>query len=213
MMPAERELRIYRLCQILCWLGMKLWNRFEIRGTENIPAEAGCIIASNHASFLDPPAIGTSVRQRIVRFMARDTLYKKGFANWLMVKLATIPVARDKGDLGALKKSIAVLKEGWCVGIFPEGTRTSDGELQQAKGGVGFLIAKAGVPVVPAYVHGTFNAYPRGAKWIRPSKIRVTYGPPIPPSEISALGDGRGSYDAIASLVMARIAALRDGNK
>ena len=99
------------------------------------------------------------------------------------------------------------------MGIFPEGTRSSDGELQQAKGGVGFLIAKAGVPVVPAYVQGTFNAYPRGAKWIRPSKISVTYGTPIPPSEISALGDGRGSYDAIAALVMARIAALREGNK
>jgi len=211
MTPAERKLRVYRFCRLFCWIFLKVWNRLGARGFENVPVEGGCIIAANHASFLDPPVVGCGViGRRLVRFMARDTLFKKGFANWLLTQFATVAIARDRGDLAALKTSIRVLKEGGCLGVFPEGTRTRDGELQAAKGGIGFLIAKAGVPVVPAYVDGSFSAYPRGARGIRPSKVRVIYGTPIQPAEINALGAGRDVYEKAAALVMERIAALRD---
>lgn len=211
MTPAERQLRIYRFCQLACWLFLTCWNRLAIRGVRNVPREGGCIIAANHASFLDPPVIGASlIGRRVARFMARDTLFKKGFPSWLLTNLATVAISRDKGDLAALKTSIRVLKEGGCLGVFPEGTRTHDGALQAAKGGIGFLIAKASVPVVPVYVDGTFAAYPRGAKGIRPAKVRIAFGAPVQPGEIAALGEGRDMYEKAAALVMARIAALRD---
>jgi 1-acyl-sn-glycerol-3-phosphate acyltransferase len=210
MTKAEQKLRVYRIFRFCCWSCLRLWNRFETRGSENVPAEGGCIIAANHASYLDPPVVGCGVPHRVVRFMARDTLYKKGFVNWLFTHLATIPIARGKGDIAALKKSLHILKDGYCLGVFPEGTRTNDGQLQEAKGGIGFLIAKASVPVVPAYVDGTFVAYPRGSKTVRPARIRVRFGTPIWPAEIAALGSGRDVYERAAALVMSRIAALRD---
>lgn len=208
MTESDRKFPVYRVARVVSRLYFQLHNRFESIGSEHVPATGGCIIAANHASFLDPPALGSGLPHRIIRFMARDSLYKKGFVHWFLLSLATIPIAREKGDIAALKRAIQLLKEGHCLGLFPEGTRTLDGNLQTAKGGIGFLIAKAGVPVVPTYVAGTFAAYPRGAKRIGRDPIRILYGRPILPSEIQSLGTGKDAYEQVAALVMARIAEL-----
>ena len=128
----------------------------------------------------------------------------------IMYWIGVDPLSRDRGDVGALKKAIQRLKEGACICLYPEGTRTTDGELQPAKGGIGFLIAKAGVPVVPTYIDGNFRAYPRGAKWIRPARCRVYYGRAIQPSELEAFGTERDAYEKIGQLVMSRITALKN---
>ncbi len=210
MIPSERKFYIFRFCRWWCWLFMKLYNRYEPIGADVIPAEGACIVVANHVSFMDPPALGCGPMHRAMRFMARSTLYKEGFADWLFTNLATIPLSRDKGDLTAMRKALLVLKEGGCLGLFPEGTRTPDGTLQPAKSGIGFLIAKAGVPVIPAYIDGTFAALSRQSRFIKPVKIRVKYGRPITPAEIAALGQGRDCYEKAAKLVTEKIAALRD---
>ena len=212
MIPTERKFWTYRLFRLLCWSYLKIFHRYETRGAENVPVEGGCIVAANHASFMDPPVAGCGPMHRVVRFMARDTLYKKRFIRWFFLKLATLPISRDGGDIAALKKSIQILKDGGCLGLFPEGTRTTDGSLQSVKVGLGFLIAKAGVPVVPAYIDGTFAAYSRHAKSITHAKIQVFYGVPITPAEIATFGRGRDSYEKISNLVMQRIAELRAAN-
>jgi 1-acyl-sn-glycerol-3-phosphate acyltransferase len=188
---------------------LTVWNRLSLRGIENIPRKGGCILAANHVSFLDPPAVAAGALFRTVRFMARETLNTTPFWGWFIKRIATIPVAQDKGDVGALRKSLQVLKDGGCLALFPEGARSADGTLQPAKGGIGFLIARATVPVVPAYVDGSFRAFPRNAKWIRPSKVRVFYGKPILPAEFEALGKDRDGYEKVGQLVMDRIAALK----
>lgn len=210
MNAAERAQWFFRFSRVIVWTFLKIWHRFSCTGTEHIPAAGGVIVAANHASYLDPPAIGANVFHRIVRFMARDTLFKPGFPSWLLTRLAVMPISRGKGDLAALKRAIHVLKEGGCVGLFPEGTRSPDGQLQPAKGGIGFLIAKAGVPVVPAYLKGTYEAYPKGGTFLRPRKVELRFGPPITVDEISRIGSDRDSYEKIAALVMQRIADLRD---
>ena len=116
---------------------------------------------------------------------------------------------RTKGDVGALRKGIGLLKEGKVLGLFPEGTRSPTGEIQPAKGGIGFLIMKAGVPVVPAYVDGSFKAFPKGANRIHRAQVSIYYGTPISTSEFAALGTDRDSYGRIGELVMNRIAALK----
>lgn len=201
---------VYYLARFFLWMFLKVWERFECYGSENIPDEGGCIIASNHVSFLDPPAIGIAVGNRIVHFLARDTLFRGRIRNWFFTSVHCVPIDRTRGDVGALRRSLQVLKEGKLLALFPEGTRSPTGELQPAKGGIGFLIAKAAVPVVPAYVDGSFQAFPKGARFIRPGKIRVFFGTPIQPREIGMLGTGRESYEEIGRLVMARIAQLRD---
>ena len=189
--------------------GLLLWNRFSTLGSENVPATGGCVICANHASYLDPPIVGVGVRHRQVRFMARDTLFDSPFLGWVLPRIGVIPIDRTRGDISALRKAIQTLKGGAVVGLFPEGTRTLDGNLQEPKGGIGFLIAKAGVPVVPAYISGNYRAYPKGARFIRPVKVSITYGAPIQPIEFAALAEQDDGYTKIAQLVMTRIAALK----
>lgn len=186
-----------------------LWFRVEYRGCEHIPSEGGCIIAANHVSFLDPPLIGVGVAtHRLVRFVARATLRKNRLADWLFDHLLTIALDRTKGDLKAMRTVLNHLEQGDVVALFPEGTRSPDGRPQQAKAGIGFLIAKAAVPVVPVHIEGTYRAYPRGARFIRPCKVRVTFGKPVYPDEISRLGEGKEVYALAGGHVMQRIAEL-----
>lgn len=199
----------YNVFRRLLKIGMLAWNRFSARGAEHVPVTGGCIICSNHASFLDPPIVGVGIRHRQVRFMARDTLYGNRFMNWLLKRIGVIPLDRTRGDIAALRKAIQILKSGAVVGLFPEGTRSADGQLQEPKGGIGFLIAKAGVPVVPAYISGSFHAYPRGARFVRPTKVSIVYGPPIPPETLAHLAEADDGYEQIARFVMEKIAALR----
>jgi len=200
---------VYRLTRVFSRLFFSVWNRFESHGSEHLPPTGGCVIASNHASFLDPPVIGVGLPARMVRFLGRDTLYRSRFMRWYLPAIGVVPLDRSRGDIGALRKAIQLLKGGEVLGLFPEGTRTTDGQLQPPKGGIGFLIAKAGVPVVPAYVDGTFQAFPRDTRRIKPAQIRVFYGPPIQPAEVAALAEQDDGYLKIGQLVMDRIAALK----
>ncbi len=205
------DLRGYQFSTRLFKLFLLLWNRLGIRGAEHIPEEGGVLFASNHVSFLDPPVVGVGYRGRPIHFMARDTLWKSKLGLWWMSKVGCIPVSRGTGDLKALKMTIKMLKEGKAVSMFPEGTRSEDGELQTAKGGIGFIIEKSGCVVVPAYIDGTYKAHPKGARFIKPGKVTITYGPPITPEDFQALGAGRKAYDAHAALIMQRIAELKKG--
>jgi len=206
------DLRVYQFSTRLFKLFLLIWHRLRIRGVENIPNEGGVLLASNHASFLDPPVVGVGYRKRPVHFMARDTLWNSKFGTWWMTKVGCIPVSRGTGDLKALKTTIKMLKEGKVVSMFPEGTRTENGELQEAKGGIGFIIEKSGCVVVPAYIDGTYKAHPKGTKFIKPLKVTITYGKPITQDEFQALGSGRKAYDAHAALIMQRIADLKNAD-
>ncbi len=183
--------------------------RFGLRvgGMENIPRTGSVIVVSNHASYLDPPLLGGTFRGRQVHYLARDTLFQSWWLGPLLRGLGVLPIKREHGDVGALRKGLKLLQEGRILGLFPEGQRTPDGRLQPAKGGIGFLIAKAGVPVVPAYIGGTFAAWPRGGK-MKPGPVTVTFGAPLSAEELLAAGRGSEAYRKIADLVMRRIAAL-----
>ena len=206
-----KELRVYQASTQLFKLFLLFWNRLRVRGVEHIPDQGGVLLASNHASFLDPPAVGAGYRGRPIHFMARDTLWNSKFGTWWMTKVGCIPVSRGTGDMRALKTTIKMLKEGKAVSMFPEGTRSEDGELQEAKGGIGFIIEKSGCIVVPSYIGGTYKAYPKGISFIKPSKVTITYGKPITQEDFQALGSGRKAYDAYAALIMQRIADLKAG--
>jgi len=205
------DLRGYQFSTRLFKLFLLIWNRLRIHGSEHIPDTGGVLFASNHASFLDPPVVGVGYRGRPIHFMARDTLWNSKFGTWWMTKVGCIPVSRGTGDLKALKTTIKMLKDGKAVSMFPEGTRTEDGELQEAKGGIGFIIEKSGCVVVPAYIAGSYKAHPKGTNFIKPCKVTITYGKPITQEDFQALGSGRKAYDAHAALIMQRIAELKTG--
>lgn len=191
---------------VWCWLRLKY--KLRVEGLEHIPATGGVIFAANHQSYLDPPVMACSVPHRVVHFIARATLYSNPIGTFFFKHAQVIPIDRNKGDLSALKKTIAFLKQGKTIGIFPEGTRSPDGALRPAKGGIGFLIGKGNAPVVPLFISGTFDAFPKGSNKFRPARIHVKIGAPILPEELLAAMPEKGDYQAVGDLVMTRIQAL-----
>lgn len=182
------------------WFGV--CYRFEVRGAERIPPSGGAIVASNHVSILDPMALGCAAR-RPLTYVARGTLTESRLYAALTRRLDIVAIRRGEGDRAALQTIVDQLKAGKACVVFPEGTRSPDGRLAEFKGGIALMARQAGVPVVPAYVAGSFAAWPKSQKLPRPfGRIRVAFGDPI------RLDDGAGRDEALARL-RAAIEALR----
>ena len=185
-----------------------MWFRGEVAGTDNFPVDGPFLIASNHASHLDPPLVGCQV-PRQMRFFARKSLWSNRVLAWWLNQVETIPVERDSGDVGAIKRVLQALKENRAVVLFPEGTRTTDGHLQKPKAGVGLMACKTGVPVVPCRIYGSFQAFGKGSAIPRfGTSVTVVFGPPIPASDYDDPAAGKARYELAAQRIMDRIAAI-----
>lgn len=181
---------VYRGSQWIFRVLFWLLFRWEVRGTEHLTRTGGGLLVCNHTSFLDPPLAGAPW-PRPIHYLAREDLFNVPILAGWMRACRTIPITRGPGSLYSLRRAIEVIKHGGVVLMFPEGTRSPDGRLQPARGGVGFVIKMTGAPVYPCYIQGAFEAWPRHREWPRPGKIRVTYGPParlpadLAPEELS----------------------------
>ena len=186
-----------------------MFFRGEVVGAEHLPPTGGFLVAANHVSFLDPPFIGSQVPRQLAYF-ARKTLWKGGFASWWLDAVGTIPVDRDGGqDVSAIKRVLKAVKDERGLILFPEGTRSLDGKLQRAKAGVGLIACRTQVPVVPARIFGSFEAFGKNAKLPRlGTRVTVVFGPPIPPSDYDEPDAGKERYQIASERIMARIAAL-----
>jgi 1-acyl-sn-glycerol-3-phosphate acyltransferase len=208
--PQARMEPVYGVSHYLLALARAMFFRGEVAGLENIPRSGAFLIAGNHASHLDPPFIGSQV-PRQMSFFARKTLWAGGFASWWLDAVGTIPVDRDGGqDVGALKRVLRALGDGRVMILFPEGTRSPDGNLQPAKPGVGFMACKTQVPVLPARIFGSFEAFGKGAKVPRfGTPVTVVFGKPIPPSVYDDPKAGKERYQVASERIMAEIAKLQ----
>ncbi len=185
-----------------------MFFRGEVVGLENIPARGGFLFAANHASHLDPPAIGCQVPRQIA-FFARKTLWKGGWSSWWMNQAGCIPVDRDGGsDVSAIKRVLKTLKEGRALILFPEGTRSRDGEFQTPKSGVGMIACKAGVPVVPVRIFDSHLAWGRGRAPQPGVPVTIVFGKPVAVDELDDPSAGKERYQVASERIMARIAAL-----
>jgi 1-acyl-sn-glycerol-3-phosphate acyltransferase len=178
----------------------------KIYGRENLIEDGPAIYASNHASYLDPPLVGVACRKEVF-YLARKTLFEKPVLGPLLPRINCIPVDRDRGDVGAVRTLLRLLKEGKRVVVFPEGTRSKDGNLQPARAGLGLIIAKSLAPVVPVRVFGSYAALPRSGG-IHFAPITLVVGKPIFFTKEDLGTDERLAYQALSDRVMAAIAAL-----
>lgn len=182
--PAHARRPSWLALQGVCDFAATVAFDFRTDGVDHVPRTGGVLLLANHQSFLDPVLIALRL-EREIAFLARSTLFHGAFGA-LIRYLNAFPVKQGKGDVGAMKQTIELLKQGHAMVVFPEGSRTYDGRLGPLAPGVALLIQRARVPVVPIAIEGAFDAWPRSRKLPTPARIRVAYGKPIRPGEVDA---------------------------
>ncbi len=189
----------YRLLQWVMTVVCALLFRLRVRGREQVPQAGGVLILSSHQSHLDPILVGVACRRQ-ASFLARETLFHFAPLAWLIRSLNAIPIDREGSGLGGLKETLRRLKRGEVMVIFPEGTRTVDGQVGALKPGFTSLVRRAKVPIVPMAIEGAFRAWPRQRRVPRPARIAIQIGAPVLPEQIAGLDD-----EQLVRLVTARI--------
>jgi 1-acyl-sn-glycerol-3-phosphate acyltransferase len=187
--------------------------RWKVYNSERVPLHGPVILAANHASFLDPPLVGSGL-PRAINYLARHNLFKYPGIGWLLRSWNAVPVDREGGGGAGLRAILARLLAGGGIILFPEGTRSHDGKLQPAQSGIGLTVIKSTAPVVPVRVFGTHEAWGRHMKWPRPRPVAVKYGEPLDFAALRAEAQTcskprlKQIYQEIADQIMTRIAAL-----
>lgn len=199
---------------LLYWVNRSLvrtFFRLEVSGLENLHAADPTIVTPNHMSVLDPFVIAAAIPY--------DRLKRSAFAGWtglafanplfrFVVRLGrTLPVEHDRAAFSSLAVALVALREGMSLIWFPEGARSKDGTLQPFMPGIGALLERQPMPVVPTVVSGTFQAMPPGQRLPRPQRVHVRFGPAIPAEELQP--DREDGHDTVAEALRGRIADLQ----
>lgn len=199
----------------LYWLGHflsrvlgHLLGRFRVHGRENIPETGGAIIAANHCSYLDPPIIGCGLK-RPSYYMGKKELFNVPILSPIIRRVGCFPVDRERQDKNAVQFAIKVVREGHLMVLFPEGARSEDGRLQEAGIGAALIANRAGAPIVPTLVSGTFEAYPMGARFPRRSNITVRYGESIDSTMPNGKKANKVQLEELTERVMSAIARMQ----
>jgi 1-acyl-sn-glycerol-3-phosphate acyltransferase len=159
---------------------VRVWTRLTIEGREHVPATGAFVLAPVHRSNIDTPISACLTRRRL-RFMGKDSLWKRRPAAWFLSTLGGFPVTRGTADREALKRCIAVLESGEPLVLFPEGERKSGPVVQPLFDGAAYVALRAGVPIVPVGIGGSERVMPKGSRLIYPRKVHAIVGPPILP--------------------------------
>ncbi len=159
---------------------LRLYFRGRIHGAENVPKSGPLIIVANHASDFDPPILSCAVR-RPVSYMAKEELFKVPALGQAIRLYGAYPVKRGSADRSAIREALKQLDQGWGVGIFLQGTRTSDGRIPHPKIGAALIAAKAQAPLVPVSLWGTHRILAKGSPMPRPVPLTIRIGEPIAP--------------------------------
>lgn len=175
----------YGFLHILCRLLATLFFQIRVSGREHVPSAGGVMVLSNHQSHFDPVLIGLACDRRL-NYLARETLFAFAPFRWLIRSLDAIPIDRDGLGLAGLKETLRRLRRGEMVLIFPEGTRTPDGELRPLKPGFSSLAKRAGVPLLPVAIEGAYDAWPRKNLLPGVSPIYIHFGEPLSPDACAA---------------------------
>ena len=197
---------IWKFLQTICRIATTLLFDLKVYGSHRVPESGGVLIVSNHQSYLDPVLLGVRLK-RPLSYLAKSELFGYGPFSWLIRFLGGFPIKQGAGDVGAMKQTIQRLQEGHALNIYPEGSRTENGEMLPIEKGVGLVIKRAKVPVVPVAIEGSFRAWPKGRPMFRASPIRLYYGDPIDVSNM----DRDEIIEWIDQTLRTMLADLREG--
>ena len=147
-------------------------------GLEHLPRHGPAIVICNHASYIDPILLG-SASPRPIHFIVLQWMYDLLPLRWFYWGMGTIPVRGEGQDSKGVKRALKVLSRGRVVGIFPEGTRSADGEIGDGRPGAAMIAALSGAPVIPAYIDGAHESLPVGGRFPSPVRVHVRFGGPL----------------------------------
>lgn len=188
----------YKFSRFLAKIVLKSFFKFKIHGIENIPDNGRLIICSNHINLLDPPVLGVAINRQI-SFMAKKELFKNKLLSFIVSRLGAFPVNREGNDIRAIKNALKVLKNGNVLGIFPEGTRVKDFDLDNAKAGVAMIAIKSKTPIIPILIKSNYKLF---------SKIDIFIGSPIEFNEYYDKKLNANEYIEISKIILKEIYKL-----
>ncbi len=206
----------YLLKYVLLGPLLRLVFRPRIEGLEHVPSSGAAIVAGNHLSFSDHFLMPAVLKRRIT-FLAKAEYFtgpglKGRLTAFFFHSAGQIPVDRSGKEAGqaAIREGLGVLSKGELLGIYPEGTRSHDGRLYKGKVGVAVMALKAGVPVVPCAMIGTFEAQPPGRKIPRVRPVVIRFGEPLEFSRFAGMENEKAVLRAVTDEIMYAILSLSE---
>ena len=178
----------YEFLRLMVRLASIFLFQARYTGQRNIPKTGGVLVVSTHQSHLDPPLVGSGCL-RHMRFLARDSLFRFKPFGLFIGSLNAIPIDREGIGLAGVKETLRQLKQGRMVLVFPEATRSPDGEIGRLKPGFGSMALRGKASILPVVIEGAYDVWPRHKRFPGTGVIHVHYGPPIPPEQIAELGE------------------------
>lgn len=200
----------WTLCSTTLYVWMMICYRVRIWGQANLPSRGPVLLVGNHQSYMDPMLLPSACHRRQFFSMARDTLWNTGWLGWLLTSVNSLPVRRGVGDTAAMRGFIDKLQDQQAFLVYPEGTRTDDGEVKEFSPGLMLLIKRAKPMVVPVAVDGPFDVWSRHRKWPKLfGRVGVSMGKPIPADELIPLG-ADGALKLLQERVTEQVEQIRD---
>ncbi|MFD9501888.1 lysophospholipid acyltransferase family protein [Streptomyces sp. NPDC060035] len=193
---------------------LRLGFRPRIEGLEHIPDDGAAIVAGNHLSFSDHFLMPAIIKRRITFLAKAEYFTGPGIKGKLTAaffhSIGQIPVDRSGKEAGqaAIREGLGVLSKGELLGIYPEGTRSHDGRLYKGKVGVAVMAIRAGVPVIPCAMVGTFEIQPPGKVVPRIKRVTIRFGKPLDFSRYAGLEDQKAAIRAVTDEIMYAILGL-----
>ena len=175
-------------------------------GLEHLPRRGPAIVVCNHTSYADAIILG-SAAPRPVHFIVLRRMYDLLLIRWFYWGMGTIPVRAEGQDSKGIKRALRLLASRRVLGVFPEGSRSPDGRLNEPRLGAAMIAAVSGAPVVPVHIDGARDSLPVGGRFPKPARIHVRFGPPLR-FDSGGSGSSRESLNAFAREMLAAIRRL-----
>jgi 1-acyl-sn-glycerol-3-phosphate acyltransferase len=201
---------LYHFLHLLFYIIGKLLFRYKTFGVEHVPKKGSAILASNHASYLDPAFVGMGI-VRTINYLAKKELFSNIILRFILKDICKgLPVDREQLDRDTLREIYRLLKTDEIILLFPEGTRSYDGNLMEPKLGIGMIAYNTRSTVIPVYVNGSYNIMSRKTQFVRFKPCSVIYGSPLALESYYNQKRSKELYKTISLKIMEGIEALKE---